>query len=139
MIAFDADGLFEELAALAHREGYAAQFDRTTMVRVIAEAIAEARSLAAGHPEQEVAAVFHAFGRRSITFRPVARRFVDTLLHAQAVATGFELEMTEAEFAILCARIALHQIELPELHSWIAPRLRPLGQTSKRRPPKRPR
>jgi hypothetical protein len=135
MIELDPNELLDALEELAAQRQLVARLDREG----IAEALAEAQRLAEGQPEHGAAAVFYAFGRRSARFGPAGRSLVDTLLRAQVVASGCDLEMSEIEFKILCARIALGQIDFSELRDWIAPRLRLLGQRSKRPPPKRPR
>lgn len=139
MIGLDPDDLAEALEAIARAEGRALNLQRAALARIIAEAIAHAEAEADGHWEDETAAVFYAFGRRSASFRPMARPFVEAVVQAQAVANGFELEMNEVEFEVLYARLTLGKIELLELRGWVALRLRPLGQASNRPPPRRPR
>ena len=132
----DPDELLDELAALAKTRRVVAYLDREAVL----DATAEAHRLAAARQSGSApAAVLFAFGRRSARFGPAGRLFVATLMQAQAIATGHEVEMDEIEFKILCARIGLGQIEFPELQAWIATRLRPFGAMSKRKPPKRPR
>lgn len=132
---FEPDELLRGLEVLARREGLAARLDRDAMMA----ALDEARTLAAGRPEHEPAALLYAFGRRTACFGPVAQLFLRSLVHAQSLANGCELEMNDVELAIHVARITLGQIDFLELRGWCAARLRPLGQNVKRPPPKRPR
>jgi hypothetical protein len=71
----DADELLEGLDALARREKLVARLDRDSMVA----ALGQARTLAAGRPEHEPAALLYAFGRRTAHFGPVAHVFLRSL------------------------------------------------------------
>lgn len=135
MIEFDPDELLDALDRLARREGLVARLDRGAALA----ALAEARWLSAGRPELEPAALLYAFGHRSRQFGAALWLFLRGLLRAHAAANGFELEMTDVEFATLSAGVARGEIEALELRGWFSARLRPLGQKSKRPPPKRPR
>jgi hypothetical protein len=81
---FDADELLEALDAHARNEGVVARLDRAAMIT----ALVEAKKLAGGRPENEPAALFYAFGRRSAKFGPAARFFVPSLVHAQPSRTA---------------------------------------------------
>lgn len=131
----DPDDLLDALEALGRKARLGVHRDHDAMQA----AIAEAQQLAVGRAEDEPPAILFAFGSRSASFGPAGRLFVRNLTRARAVACGFELEMSEVEFAILHARVALRQIEFLELRGWIAARLRPMGQKSTRLPPRRPR
>jgi hypothetical protein len=131
----DPDELLEALDALAQNRGTAARLDRAAMIA----ALGETRELAAGRPETEPAALFYTFSRRSARFGPAAQFFIPGLARAQAIANGFELDTSDVELTIHRARILHGEMEFLELRGWFAARLRPLGQKSRRSPPKRPR
>ncbi|MBK8252717.1 MAG: hypothetical protein IPK82_08620 [Polyangiaceae bacterium] len=136
MIWVEADDLLALLHALAERDGLAARFDERA-VAAAWEAFEEAEQRAAGQSHDEPCALFLSLSRRSLAFHPVARRFIETLVHAQATGIGYELNINHTEFAVLSARIALGGIDFLELRGWFAARLRAFG--AKREPPVRRR
>jgi hypothetical protein len=135
MIAFDPDELLDGLDHLARNEGLVARLDREAMTL----ALAEASALAAGRPEHELAGLFYAFGRRAPHFGPAVRVFLRGLLRAHALANGLDLAMSDLEFAVQNAGIARGEVDFFELRAWFEARIRPLGNRSRRPPPRRSR
>lgn len=133
MIQLCEDELLDALEAHARAQGIVARRDSAALT----EALEEARTLAAGRPEDEPVALFFAFGRRSARFGPAAGVFIHSLARAQATGIGRHLDASDAELLLHRARILRQQIEFPELRGWFAARLRPFGD--KPTPPRRPR
>ncbi|MBK8253449.1 MAG: hypothetical protein IPK82_12380 [Polyangiaceae bacterium] len=133
MIDFEADELLLALAAHARTLRTKARLNREAML----SGLAEARALSHGQPLDEPAALFFAFAPRSSKFGPIGRVFVFSFAHAQALALGYSLDMSDVELTIHEIRILRGEIDFAELRAWFASRLRPIGE--KRPPMKRPR
>src|SRR5262249_52688164 len=118
----DADDLADALAELAEHKGIRGGWDATTILA----ARADAERLAARR-QDEPAAFFLACARRSAAFGRLAKAFVPAVAHAQAIALGLALELTDLELTILRLRILRREISFDELCDLFAAKLRPLG------------
>jgi len=112
------------LRLLARRRGlalFAREQDLVDLLR-------EASLLAAGTATDEPAALFFASARRGRILGPVALLAIPLVAREQARVMGFELDVDDAELALLRLRVVKSAIDFDELKDWFAARLRPLGR-----------
>lgn len=95
----------------------------------IVDLLREASSLALESTEDEPAALFFACARRGRLLGPIAVLAIPLVAREQARVVGFELEVNDAELALLRLRIVKQAIEFGELKDWFAARRRPLTRT----------
>jgi hypothetical protein len=88
--------------------------------------LARRRGLALFAREDEPAALFFACARRGRLLGPVAVLAIPLVAREQARVVGFELEVNDAELALLRLRVVKQAIEFSELKDWFAARRRPL-------------
>jgi hypothetical protein len=118
-----ADDLLEHLEQLARRQGARGRFDRAS----VDAALAEAEQLAGGRAQDEPAAMFLAFARRSRAFGAVSESFVSALARAQAIAVGYELVIEDLELQMLRAGVLRGELTFEDLRAWFADCLRPFA------------
>lgn len=87
--------LLDHIEQLARRLGVHEGFERASLDA----ALAEAARLAGGSAQDEPAAIFVAFARRSRAFGKLSESFVPAVTRAQAIAVGYELLIEEFRVA----------------------------------------
>jgi hypothetical protein len=117
-----ADDLLEHLEQLARRQGGRMSIDRAW----VDAALVEAAQLAGTRAQDEPAAIFFAFARRSRAFGMAAESFVPAVARAQAIAVGTKLVMEDMELRLLRAGVLRGELRFDDLRVWFADCLRPL-------------
>jgi hypothetical protein len=93
----------------------------------IAESLAEATELCAGHPEDEPAAMLFAFSKRA---RAIADAWNLPVLYARNLARAqglmLLLEFDDIELIALRLRVATNRATFEDMRAFVAARLRPM-------------
>lgn len=112
------------LRLLARRRGLALFASEPDLV----DLLHEASLLASGTAPDEPAALFFACARRGRLLGPVALLAIPLVAREQSRRVGFELEVNDAELALLRLRVVKRAIDFGELKDWFAARRRPLAR-----------
>ena len=132
---FTPDALLRLVAQHAAAQRIPVPVDRAMMKEVVAEAA----QFAAGHPDDEPAALYYACTRRARLFGNIGTAFFDDLLVAQAEAVGLRLDAGALDIVLLRMKIAKRAVSWQDVRDILAGWLRPSGLAPKPQPPaKRP-
>lgn len=115
--------LLEHINRLARMRDLRMSFDRA----LLDAALADAAQLAGERAQDEPAAIFVAFARRSRALGQVSDPLVPALARAQAIAVGYELVMEDLELRMLRAGVLRGELSFDDLRAWFLDSLRPLG------------
>jgi hypothetical protein len=133
---FTPDALLRLVAQHAAAQRIPVPVDRAMMKEVVAEAA----QFAAGHPDDEPAALYYACTRRARLFGNIGTAFFDDLLVAQAAAVGLRLDASALDVVILRMKIAKRAVGWQDVRDILAGWLQPSGLAPRPQPPpKRPR